>query len=555
MDQLFLLNQMNEKGLTQKQVIWGVAALVVLYLLSVLLNLGMMELEGEEPRRAVVSLEMMYSGSYLNPTLFGWPYLNKPPIFNWILIGSMKLLQSSSEFALRLPSLLIYVLWAWVHYRFSHRYFPKHLALLSAFMQLTCVDIYFYGLANGAEIDIFYSFVVYLQAVAIFHFYQKGQWLSLYLASYFLCALGLLTKGFPSIVFQGLTLVALCMYARSVRPVFRWQHLAGGLLFFSLAGLYFWGYGFSGNAQHLMVNFLNESLVKSAIGERSHKVGEKALGYPVLVLKLLAPWSLLLLTLFLKGVRRQVWNNPLVRFSILFIACNLWIYWFTGQPKARYIYMFVPFAITVFVQLYQSYFASRQQQLVRYLKWAGFLFVLAAVALLVLPFLAGVDIAAALISAVWLGIFCGQYFQYAGSLKIWMFISGIILLRLVYAVVFIPLQDRGTVHYEAPVQQVVKALQDQALHYWGPPQPFAVAIDTKIFSWKGDTISVPPLIHPQVPYYYHKHSGKLLLYDSVRVSGRNYISFDRDLQGQGVDTLYSFADKRGAERMVVYRFH
>lgn len=546
---------MKEQGFTNRQMVWGVAALVMLYLLSVIINLGMMELEGEEPRRAVVSLEMMYSGKYLNPTLFGWSYLNKPPIFNWILIGSMKLLQSTSEAALRLPSLLIYLLWAAVHYRFSRAYFPKHLALLSAFMQLTCVDIYFYGLANGAEIDIFYSFVVYLQAVAIFHFYQKRQWLNLYLASYALCAVGLLTKGFPSIVFQGLTLIALCIYARSVKPLFRWQHLAGGLLFFIITGLYFGGYNAGGNAQHLLVNFLNESLMKSAIGERSSKVWEKALGYPVLVLKLLAPWSLLLIALAVKSVRQQVWQNPLVRFSILFIACNLWVYWFTGQPKARYIYMFVPFATTIFVQLYHSYFAGRQQQLLRYLGWGGWLFVFAAAVLVVIQFITDAGGVRGFACALLFGAFCWQYFRYRSSIKIWLFIGGIMLLRLVYAVVFIPIQDKGTAHYEAPMQGAVAALKGQPLRYWGPVQPFPVAIDTKVFSWRGDTISVPPLIHPQVPYYYHKHSGKLLLYDSVRVSGRSYISFDRDLQGGPVDSIFSFGDKRGGERMVIYRFH
>jgi 4-amino-4-deoxy-L-arabinose transferase-like glycosyltransferase len=545
---------MNQKGLSEKHIAWGVAALVVLYLLSVLVNLGMMELEGEEPRRAVVSIEMMYSGKYLNPTLFGWPYLNKPPVFNWLLIASMKLLHSTSEAALRLPSLVIYVLWAAVHYRFSRRFFPKYLALLSAFMQLTCVDIYFYGLANGAEIDIFYSFIVYLQAIAIFHFYGKKQWLFLYLFSYLFCAMGFLTKGFPSIVFQGLTLIALCIYARSVKPLFRWQHLAGGLLFFIITGLYFWGYNVGGNAQNLLVNFLNESLMKSAIGERSNKVWEKALGYPVLVLKLLAPWSLLLLVLAVKTVRQQVWQNPLVRFSIFFIACNLWVYWFTGQPKARYIYMFVPFAATIFVQLYHSYFAGRQQQLLRYLGWAGWLFVLAAAALVVLPFLTDAGGVGGFASAVLLVAFCWQYFRNRSGFKLWLFIGGIMLLRLVYAVVFIPIQDRGTAHYEAPMQQAVAALKDQPLHYWVPVQPFPVAIDTKIFTWRGDTISVPPLIHPQVPYYYHKHSGKLLLYDSVRVSGRSYISFDRDLEGGPVDSIFSFGDKRGGERMVVYRF-
>src|SRR5262245_24401704 len=83
-----------------------IAGLVVLYILSALTNLGYFNLQGEEPRRALISIEMMKSGDYVLPHALGWEYYNKPPLFNWILSGFMSITGSTSEFVSRLPSLI-----------------------------------------------------------------------------------------------------------------------------------------------------------------------------------------------------------------------------------------------------------------------------------------------------------------------------------------------------------------------------------------------------------------------------------------------------------------
>ena len=92
-----------------------VAGLLILYILSVLINLGQLNLAGEEPKRAIVSIEMMKSGDYVVPHALGMLYYNKPPVFNWILVGIMKLTGSESEFFLRLPSLIFLLIWALCH--------------------------------------------------------------------------------------------------------------------------------------------------------------------------------------------------------------------------------------------------------------------------------------------------------------------------------------------------------------------------------------------------------------------------------------------------------
>ena len=80
-------------------------ACLVLFLISYLSHLGVLPLDirTDEARRALVSLEMMLSGDYITPTLNGELYLNKPPLYNWIMVVAMKLGGNYDPFWYRLP--------------------------------------------------------------------------------------------------------------------------------------------------------------------------------------------------------------------------------------------------------------------------------------------------------------------------------------------------------------------------------------------------------------------------------------------------------------------
>ena len=82
----------------------GLANLILLLLIfiSFLVNLGVFPLYHEEPRRALITLEMIFSGNYMVPTYLGEYYYKKPPVFNWILSLSYSVFDNYSEFATRL---------------------------------------------------------------------------------------------------------------------------------------------------------------------------------------------------------------------------------------------------------------------------------------------------------------------------------------------------------------------------------------------------------------------------------------------------------------------
>ncbi|MBB1282920.1 glycosyltransferase family 39 protein [Flavisolibacter sp. BT320] len=528
-----------------------VIGLAVFYILSAVVNLGHLELAGEEPRRAVISIEMLHSGNYIQPTLLGLDYYNKPPLFNWILSFFIWLTGSASAFVLRLPSLIFYMLMAMVHYQFAKRFLPHAIAALSAVFIITCGDVYFYGLANGAEIDIFYGFLVYLQAICIFWFYEQRKFFLLFLTSYLICAIGFLTKGFPSILFQGLTLSALWVYARSVKVVFNWKHILGLFVFAGVLALYFFLYSQYNSPFRYLTNLLNEAFIKSAVGERANRLPEKAAFYPILFLKMLAPWSLLLLLLFTK-VRFQLGQNPLVRFSILFIVFNLWVYWFTGQPKIRYVYMFLPFACTILAYIYQRFSEERPDAFNKILRPFGFVFLAAAIAVGVVPFIERTSLLLIILLCAALFAYSYQFF-FGSRQRIWLLIAGIILLRLTYAALFIPIQHKALQNYQPIVQTMVEKAGGAPISFKADAEAMPIAINTSLFRFQHDTAKVAPVLSYQVPYYYYLQTGRVMKLDTSAVSTNVKFSYIYQLKEEKRDTLFHFFDWAMNNEAFLYR--
>ena len=532
------------------------AGLIVFYILSVLLNLGHLNLQGEEPRRAVVSIEMLESGDYIVPHALGWEYYNKPPLFNWILAGLIYLTGSTSEFVLRLPSLLFLLLWAYFHYEVSRRFFSKKIALLSAFFMLTVPDLFFYGLANGAEIDIFYSFLVYLQVISIFWFYHFRNYWLLFAVSWFFCAAGFLTKGFPSLIFQVLTLGALCVYAKSIRIVFKPAHLAGIATFALVTGAYFYAYSTRAPLPVLLTNLVNESLGKWDSGTEKAAAGIQAVAvYPLSLLKLLAPWSVVLPILLWKR-KLNLQANPLVKFSILFILFNIWVYWFASSTKLRYVYVFVPFAMNVIIAAFED-LSTRYPKLVdKFLRYGALLFILVFVGLLVLPFYYAQYTALSLIGAAMLGIFLFIYFQRRfAQWRVWLFITGLVLVRFTYALVGIPIQKESMFDYEKQAAVVFNSTKGEQLTYYLPPDSLRLDIilfDT-LFKWRSQPVTVAPSLYHQWPYYYYKVSGQVLKYDSSLKTGNLYMTTSDKFGTLPFNPLLGISNQSTGDSLAIFR--
>src|SRR5256885_8867684 len=69
-------------------------------------GLGSLEIKGEEGGRILPAVTMLETGNYLVPQVGSKPYSRKPPLVNWLVAASFKLIGVRNEWTARLPSVL-----------------------------------------------------------------------------------------------------------------------------------------------------------------------------------------------------------------------------------------------------------------------------------------------------------------------------------------------------------------------------------------------------------------------------------------------------------------
>ncbi|PKO95189.1 MAG: 4-amino-4-deoxy-L-arabinose transferase, partial [Bacteroidetes bacterium HGW-Bacteroidetes-9] len=134
--------------------------IVLLLPFAYFVNLGLMPLISDEPTRGIVTLEMLYSGNFITPTINGEFYYNKPPLFNWILAGFVQLSGLSNEFIFRLPTVISLLLTGIIIFLSARKELGKINAMLVAIMFITSARIVFWDSFQGL-IDITYSLITF----------------------------------------------------------------------------------------------------------------------------------------------------------------------------------------------------------------------------------------------------------------------------------------------------------------------------------------------------------------------------------------------------------
>lgn len=90
-------------------------------------------MEIDAAQYAEMSMEMLQSGNFLEPTCLGRPYLDKPPLIFWLSALSFKLF-GINNFAYKLPSLLFALLAVYSTYRFTLLFYDEASAKTAAVM-------------------------------------------------------------------------------------------------------------------------------------------------------------------------------------------------------------------------------------------------------------------------------------------------------------------------------------------------------------------------------------------------------------------------------------
>jgi len=314
------------------------------------INLGLIPLKGDEAIRAVVALEMILSDNYVTPTLTGELYLNKPPLYNWILIGFFKLFNNNSEFMVRFPTTLFLILYCLTIFYFITKELGRQIGILSSLAFFTCGRVLFWDSFLGL-IDMAFSWIIFLNFMLIWHYFRKGKYLQLFIISWLLTGVAFLLKGLPSLVFQGITLLVVFIQSRNIRLLFSWKHLAGIVVFSILTGVYYLNY-YLQNPEYLdnvLVRLFTESTDKSAIGNGIQKTLLHMVMFPLELLQHFLPWIVMVGFLFHRKIFLKVRKQSFIKYCLMALIANIAVYWLSPTTYPRYLLMLMPLAFVIFI--------------------------------------------------------------------------------------------------------------------------------------------------------------------------------------------------------------
>ena len=193
-------------------------------------GLGTLQLQHEEPRRALPGLHMLASGDWLVPRVGSDPYLRKPPLLNWAIALSCKLSGGPSEWAVRLPSVLATLALALVIVGIAgRRWLSREGGLIAAIFYL--VNLTMVESGRLAELEALY--VAFTGVALVFWMtswrQEAGPW-QLWLFPAPFLALGMLTKGPTHLVFYYGVIIPVLLFGKDARSLLHPAHWLSLLL-------------------------------------------------------------------------------------------------------------------------------------------------------------------------------------------------------------------------------------------------------------------------------------------------------------------------------------
>ncbi|WP_457621074.1 ArnT family glycosyltransferase [Persephonella sp.] len=351
--------------------------LIILGVLALFPNINVYEFRGEESLRVIVAYEMVSSGNYFQPTFLGDLYFNKPPLFNWFIAFSAVFIPWS-ELTARIVTIIFLSLTLFLIYRFSYKIFNDRLtALFSSLIYLTFTDILFwYGYL--AEIDVTLAFFVFLMIYfQFFGFIENRK--DYIILSGVVAGLSFLLKGFPALVFFGLTYIALIIFTR------RYRDLLSPLIYVStgIAVLIpvLWILNTADPERYVQKLFL-ESIIRTKGGSDLVKFLTHLVEYPLLNIKQMIPGVVFIfIVIFLHFRKKLSVDFPKnIKLLLFIVALNYLPYILAVESRGRYVIPLFPVLAVVF-----GYLLVRSHER-KILKW----FVYTAVFFITVRYLLGI---------------------------------------------------------------------------------------------------------------------------------------------------------------------
>jgi 4-amino-4-deoxy-L-arabinose transferase-like glycosyltransferase len=314
----------NPRTSTTARIGWAILIALTLYV-CYFSHLGAIGFVGpDEPRYAWIARDMMETGDWVTPRLFGKPWFEKPPLFYWGAALCFKIF-GVSEAAARLPSaisaLLATLALAWLALRLYGAETARWLLLLLpttvgmiGFSHAAATDMPFGGLLTIAMVCA--AVILGLTRNEHTPLLPHTPWLTLILFGFFL-GLAVLAKGPAAIILSGGAVFSWALFTKRWRDPVRLLHPAS-LASFCLTALPWYILCARRNPDFFRVFIIEHNFKRYLTPEFQH-IQPFWFYAPVLLVAFL-PWTALFLWSSIHGAI-HLWRTRSTSDSTWFLIC------------------------------------------------------------------------------------------------------------------------------------------------------------------------------------------------------------------------------------------
>lgn len=237
-----------------------------------------------ESNYALTAKEMVLSGDWLSPQIYGHYWYDKPVFYYWELALSFSLF-GFTEFAARLPSAILGTAGVLFTYWFTARVYTRKLAFSAALILMTSVECWLLSKAVITDATLF----LFMSACLAFFYLGYTENRRWYWAAYVMAALAVLTKGPIGIALPGLAALIFLAVRRDLREMLHVHFFSGMLLFFLVAGPWYW-FMYDVHGFDFLLNFFGvHNFLRATVSEHGNK--NVWYFYIIIFFAGFAPWS------------------------------------------------------------------------------------------------------------------------------------------------------------------------------------------------------------------------------------------------------------------------
>lgn len=284
-----------------------------------------------ESNYPLTAKEMVLSGDWISPQIYGNYWYDKPVFFYWLTAAGFKIF-GFNEFAARFFPALFGMAGLGLLVYAAKKLYGEKTAFWSGVILMTSTEFFLISKSVITDSTLFFFFSM---ALVFFYLGYSTQQKNYYYGMYIGMALATLTKGPIGFLLPGLIMVLFLVFTRGWREIKNMKVFSGGLLFFLIAAPWYVAmYNLHGSA-FIDQFFGTHNFLRATVSE--HPRDNVFYYYTLVLLLALFPWSGLLPRFLWRTLRENgKWRRPDEKTGFLLIWAAT-VFFFFQNMATKYL--------------------------------------------------------------------------------------------------------------------------------------------------------------------------------------------------------------------------